>query len=298
MSAFPDDWNATDSRFKDTIKYETENRDLFDHEAKANEIMHKVIQEMKKKRIAFDFHRFKADFLGIKYETTEHPDTLLGFLDWYCEHLRHKDRLGDRSGFNTLRSVLPQHGVNEKMKMDDVDTFWLEDLETKLIKRKNHYTGEPIKLASVFNYFKRLKALFNKAIYFGVTENYPFRNSANPRGYSFAHLTSPRICKSMSDEEVEKFLSFDWQGKNVTRQQRIAWKVGYFIYMFRGIPISDAALLTKKDIANNQIHFGRIKTKSKVPSIPIDNPKRKWIIDLLAPETDGNYQAPYKLPSK
>ncbi len=96
----------------------------------------------------------------------------------------------------------------------------------------------------------------------------------------------------MSDEEIEKFLTFDWQGKNVTRQQRIAWKIGYFIYMFRGIPISDAAMLTKKDIANNQIHFGRIKTKSKVPSIPIDNPKRKWILDLLAPETDGNHLIP------
>jgi len=292
MSAFLHDWNATDSRFRDTVKYEPENRDLFDHETKANEIINKMIQEMKKKRIAFDFNRFKADFLGIKYETSDKPDTLLGFLDWYSEHLRHKNRLGDRTCYTTLRSVLPQHGVDEKMKMDDVNTDWLEDLETKLIKRKNHYTGEPIKMVSVFSYFKRLKSLFNKAIYFGVTENYPFRNSANPRGYSFAHLTSPRISKSMSDEEVELFMNFDWQGKNVTRQQRIAWKIGYFIFLFRGIPISDAAMLTKKDIANNQIHFGRIKTKSKVPSIPIDNPKRKWILELLAPETDGNHLIP------
>ncbi len=72
MSAFQDDWNTTDSRFRDTIKYETENRDLFDHETKANEIMHKMIQEMKKKRIAFDFHSFKADFPGIKYETSDY----------------------------------------------------------------------------------------------------------------------------------------------------------------------------------------------------------------------------------
>ncbi len=158
MSSLPKDWNATDSRFRNTTKYETENRDLFDFETKANEIINKMIQEMKKKRIAFDFHKFKADFLGIKYETTDKPDTLLGFLDWYCEHLRQKDRLGDRSGFTTVRSVLPQHGVDEKMKMDDVGTDWLEDLEAKLIKRKNHYTGEPIKLNSVFSYFKRLKA--------------------------------------------------------------------------------------------------------------------------------------------
>lgn len=93
MSAFLKDWNATDSRFRDTVKYESENRDLFDHETKANEIINKMIQEMKKKRIAFDFNRFKADFLGIKYETSYKPDTFFEFLDWHSEHLRHKTGL-------------------------------------------------------------------------------------------------------------------------------------------------------------------------------------------------------------
>ena len=101
ISAFLHDWNTTDSRFRDTVKYEPENRDLFDHETKANEIINKMIQEMKKKRIAFDFNRFKAEFLGIKYETSDKPDTLLGFLDWYSEHLRHKNRLGDRTCYTT-----------------------------------------------------------------------------------------------------------------------------------------------------------------------------------------------------
>ena len=37
--------------------------------------------------------------------------------------------------------------------------------------------------------------------------------------------------------------------------------------------------------------FGRIKTKSKVPNVPL-NEKRRWIIDLFAPDTDGDHMLP------
>jgi hypothetical protein len=68
-----------------------------------------------------------------------------------------------------------------------------------------------------------------------------------------------------------------------------------FIYHLRRIPISDAARLTKKYIINDQVKFGRIKTKTKVPNVPL-NEKRRWIIDLLTEDpgfcTDGDHLVP------
>ncbi len=45
----------------------------------------------------------------------------------------------------------------------------------------------------------------------------------------------------MSDEQVAKFFDFDWQNEN--RKQQIGWKVAFFIYHFKGMPIGDAARL-------------------------------------------------------
>lgn len=93
----------------------------------------------------------------------------------------------------------------------------------------------------------------------------------------------------MSDVQIKLFFDFDWQ--NGTRKQKLARKVAYFLYHFRGIPIGDAARLRKDDIINNEVMFGRIKTKSKVLNIPI-NEKRQWILNLFADDTDSSHLLP------
>ncbi len=288
MSAKDSNWNATDARFRDKNN-DHENRELFEYEERANSVLVESIKKMREERLPFDYNRFKNKFLGREFDDGDKPKNLLGFIWWYAEELREKNKIGTLTTFTTLHSVLITHGCNESVMLDDVDVDFLENFEKELVKRVNPHTGELIKKGSVFSYFKNLKSIFNKAIYYRVTKNYPFKNKANPWGYSFAHLKSPRISKSLSDEQIKRFFEFDW--KNGTRQQKLAWKVAYFIYHFRGIPIGDAARLTTKDIINNQVMFGRIKTSSKVPNIPI-NEKRQWIIDLLKASTDGLHLLP------
>jgi len=289
MSAKEADWNSTDARYRDNSAKEYENRDLFELENKAKELLKESISKMREERQPFNYQRFKNKFLGREFDDGDKPKTLLSFIWWHAEQLREKGKLGTMTTFTTLHSVLKTHGCKESVKLDDVDVDFLENFEKKLVQRVNPHTGELIKKGSVFSYFKNLKSIFNKAIYYRVTKNYPFKNKANPWGYSFSHLKSPRISKTMSDEEIKKFFEFDWQ--NGTRQQKLAWKISFFIYHFRGIPIGDAARLTTKDIINKQVMFGRIKTSSKVPNIPI-NEQRQWIINLLKPSTDGIHLLP------
>ena len=177
------------------------------------------------------------------------------------------------------------------MKLSGITKDWLDKFETYLLSRVNERTGKPVKPVSVWSHFKTLNTLYGKAIYHDIVSSKPFRNQLNPKGFSFSHLLkAPRISKSASDEELTRFFAFDW--KNGTKEQAFAWKIAYFIYVFRGIPISDAALLTKDDIANDEVMFGRIKTHNKVPNISLKNDKRKWILDLLAPDTDGYHLLP------
>ena len=288
MSAKECEWNQTDARFRGT-KHQSFNRDLADYEALAGSIVEKMFAEMRKERKPFSFNEFKDRFLG-KQSASDKPQELLPFLKWYMDYLKEKDRIGDWAHYQTLYGVLEDFGVNSKLELIDINKDWLEKFEMYLTKRKSKTTGRPIKKRSIRNYIATLRTLFNKAIYFEVTSHYPFKNNANPKGYSFAHLKSARISKSISDEELQLFLNFDWE--KGTRIQQQAWKIAFFIYIFRGMPIADAARLTKEDISNNEVVFARVKTHNKVPNIPLSHEKRKWILDLFEGETDGYHLVP------
>ncbi|MEO1033785.1 MAG: site-specific integrase [Bacteroidota bacterium] len=302
LTATEQQWDKHKERFKDDGLFETENEDLRAYERKANEII-KGFRDDDGNYGRFNFEAFKAQFLSLPEEvpgeqdsesgelTEEKPDTLLGFLDWYINYLTIKERIGDRSRFKSLRNVLLDYGASLDLKLSDVTKDWLDNFETYLLNRKHQWTGKPVKKISVWSHFKTMNTLYGKAIYHELISSKPFRNQTNPKGFSFAHLAKqPRISRSTSDEELERFLAFNW--KNGTKRQAYAWKIAFFIYYFRGIPISDAALLTKDDIANNEVMFGRIKTHNKVPNIPLDHEKRQWILKELEPETDGYHLIP------
>jgi len=294
MSATEREWNATDQRYKNKKKYKTHNWDLLDYQEDANEILSDMYREMRQSRKEFSFYAFKQRFCKKEDETEtaqeKMPTELLGFLDWYIDYLTQLEKLGDRLHYKALKNVLKEYGVPKDFQLSDVTKVWLIKFETFIRSRKNPHTGKPIKKVSCFTYPKKLRTLFSKARYFEVTNHYPFKNPSNPQGYSFSHLKSPRISKSISDEELAKFWAFDWE--NAPRNLAYAWKIAYFIYHFRGIPISDAARLTKDDISNNEVMFARIKTHDKVPNIPLGNEKRQWILKLFEADTDGYHLVP------
>jgi hypothetical protein len=167
MSAKESEWNATDARFKNTTKNKSKNRDLIDHIDRANDILNEMYVEMKKERKDFSFDEFKNRFLG-KETSNEIPATFLGFLQWYIKYLTEKQRIGDASTYKKLHRILVQYGVKETMMLSDVNKVWLEDYEIFMSKRKNKYTGLPIKKVSIRHYMVCIRTMFNKAIYFEV----------------------------------------------------------------------------------------------------------------------------------
>ncbi len=283
MRAFQDEWNED---AQDFVADKELSKNLRSIKVKAQRIFDRMIDQMIEENRDFSFAAFKQKVLN-KKETSSHPKGLLAFLEFYMELLLERERLGDKNHYQKLYNQLKEFGVSRSLRFTDIDKMWLEKFETYLSKRVNPRTGKRIKKISIRDYIKHLRTLFNKAIEFGVTTHYPFRNQVNKtkskQCYSFSHLKSPRISKSLSDEMLEKFTSFDWR-----KHKKLA-KVFHrvmCIYYMNGIPIADASRLTKTDIFNNAIHFGRIKTHTKVPEIPLIE-KLEFHLSRLEPYTDG-----------
>lgn len=290
MKAKPSEWDDAEARFKDVIKYKIQNDRLRKIKFRAEGIFSKMLDELIEEDKELSFEEFKAKFTRNdgKKEENKFPDTLLGFLQFYMDFLLERERIGDYEHYKKLLSVLKQYGVAPTVKLKDIDAYWMKNFETYLTKRKNPRTGKPIKKVSVRDYMKHLSTLFSKAIDdFGVIEEKPFKKGKVK--YSYAHLKSPRISKSISDDAINRFFSFKYQEYDVQYQK--TYLILLFIYLFRGISIADAARLTVHDISNDEIVFGRIKTNNKVPNIPLNEERRK-VIEELRPYTDQKHLVP------
>lgn len=292
FSAFPNSWISKAETFSGN-EYLPLNQKLFESKTKARQILEELDMHYEKNNVPFSFDVFKRKFLDLDKEETETigndiPRTFFTFLDWYIEELTALDKIGDRLNFKTLKSVGSGY-IKQDILLDSINKMWLEKFKSNLHKRKNR-KGEPVANVTVWTYLKTMRTLMSKARYYEVTSNNPFRNSSNPNGFAFHQLEkAPRISRSMSDDELNRFLDFDFE--NTTKRKSLAYLICYLIYLFRGIPISDIALLTQENISNNEISFGRVKTHKKVPNIPLDE-RRMKVINLLKQYTDGFYLVP------
>ena len=292
LSAYASSWIPKAETFVGN-DYLSLNQKLFEAKTKARDILEELQLHFDKNNVPFSFDVFKRKFLDFDKEETETiesdiPRTFFTFLQWYIDELTALDKIGDRLNFKTLQSV-SKNFIHKDLLLDSINKLWLEKFKSHLHKRKNR-KGEPISNVTVWTYLKTMRTLLSKARYYEVTSNNPFRNSSNPNGFSFHKLEkAPRISRSMSDEELNNFLAFDY--KNALKRKRLAYLICYLIYLFRGIPISDLALLNIESISNNEISFGRVKTHKKVPNIPLTE-NRLRVLNLLKQYTDGYYLVP------
>ena len=147
-------------------------------------------------------------------------------------------------------------GVKKVMSLNkqfsQIDYAWLVQLDSKL-------RANGVKTNSVAVYMRALRALYNKAINFGIVDqaNYPFRKYKIKSG-----KTTPRVA---SIEELQRFFTFKPESRSSHYDH---WNYGRLIFMLRGINFTDLALLTKDNIKHGRIVYRRSKTH-KIYSIAI-----------------------------
>jgi integrase/recombinase XerD len=181
------------------------------------------------------------EFLVGKTEVTQ---TLEEFWLQEIESQRKAHKYGNaQSYYSAYRGVKAIMNLNIQFKQ--VDIIWLNKLQQNLLNKG-------VKQTSVSVYMRSLRALYNKAIDFGLVEAsmYPFRRFKIKTG-----TTSPR---SLSLEELSKFFHADVDKKAPVFHY---WNYAKLIFLLRGMNFTDLALLRRDNLKNGRLFYHRAKTK-------------------------------------
>ena len=266
-SALPSEWNENSGRFtRRAENHEARNVYLVKKEREAREIISQMT--------VFSYEEFKKKFKGVSTSFT-----VSEFLEDFISELKQKGRIGNKNNYVQISQML----LNFKptgITFEDITYLFLEKFEAYLL-------GRGCASVSVHYYMRTLRAAWNHARKRGYVElaSYPFRNTANPDGYTFSHLKGGYNPKPLSPESLSKLATFD-------RKQHPGLALSYDIWVFsfltNGTNCVDILLATHaKNIVQNRFEYIREKTKRKY-SILI-SPAVTQIID---PYRGRNYLFP------
>lgn len=182
-------------------------------------------------------------------------------------------------------------GVKNHMDLEipfkELDYNWLVKLETKLL-------NSDVTPNSVAVYMRTLRALINKAINSGISDeiNYPFRR--------YTIKTTPTAPRVASIDELGRYFRH-----TPIKDNQLHWDIGRLIFLLRGINFTDLVLLTKENIKHDRIVYNRAKTGKlySVKCLPLVNEILSKYSDedrvaLLPILTDREYLNKSRLPER
>lgn len=231
-----------------------------------------------------DIQSIKEYLVGKVSETT----SVIEFWEQEISRLELAKQFGNARNYKSALGGIKLE-MNLKIPFTTIDFNWLLKLESKL-------RAKGVKANSIAVYMRTLRALYNKALNFGVVEqaDYPFK-----RYKIKAEQTPPRVA---SIEELQKYFSF-----NPAPDSRYFdyWNYGKLIFMLRGINFADLSLLTKENLKHGRLVYKRRKTH-KMYSIQLlpqvmelfeyyNSPVRKTLLPIL---TDDEFQNLQILPAR
>ncbi|MES2431806.1 MAG: site-specific integrase [Bacteroidota bacterium] len=178
----------------------------------------------------------------------------------HIEKLKVSGRIGSAITYSCGINKLKEYAKTEKLTFEEVDYKFIENFNTALLK-------EGIKINSIGNYFRSIRALFNKAIKENVVEAkyYPFK--------SFKIKTERTISRALTSSEISSILGLEVEIGSSAWHHRNLFALSY---CFIGINFSDLLTLTKQNFVDDRIIFRRSKTH-KIYNIKIQ-PKAKEIL--------------------
>lgn len=177
---------------------------------------------------------------------------------WESEILRLESikNFGNARNYKSAKGGLAKV-MNLKVQFGMVDYPWLVKADS--LMKANNVTSN-----SVAVYMRSLRAVYNKAINYGIASvsDYPFR------AYKIkSEKTTPRV---ISIDELKSYFN---PIQSQTSSCFDYWNYGRLIFLLRGINFTDLALLTKENIKHGRIVYKRQKTHKvySVELLPLTN---------------------------
>ncbi|WP_396168729.1 phage integrase SAM-like domain-containing protein [Flavobacterium sp.] len=189
----------------------------------------------------FSIEKLKAMLSGKPQD--EAPETFQVFADKIIQQMMEANRVGN--------ALVYQTAVNRLITYCGKDVSF-EEVNYKLLDQFSyHLTTSGLKINSVSNYFRSIRAIYNKAIKMKVVDRsfYPFHDIS---------IKSEKTAKrAILKDDIAKLLQIHVE-KNST-----CWKsLNYFMLSFflRGISFTDLAYLKHSNIIDGRIEYKRRKT--------------------------------------
>ena len=189
----------------------------------------------------FSIDKLKAMLSG--KPQVETPETFQIFADKVIQQMLEANRVGNAIVYRTA--------VNRLITYCGKDVTF-EEVNYKLLDQFSHHlTTSGLKINSVSNYFRSIRAIYNKAIKMKVVDRslYPFHDIS---------IKSEKTAKrAILKDDIAKLLQIHVE-KNST-----CWRsLNYFMLSFflRGISFTDLAYLKHSNIIGGRIEYKRRKT--------------------------------------
>ena len=189
----------------------------------------------------FSIDKLKAMLSG--KPQVEAPETFQVFADKIIQQMMEANRVGN--------ALVYQTAVNRLITYCGKDVSF-EEVNYKLLDQFSHHlTTSGLKINSVSNYFRSIRAIYNKAIKMKVVDRslYPF--------YDISIKSEKTAKRAILKDDITKLLQIHVE-KNST-----CWRsLNYFMLSFflRGISFTDLAYLKHSNIIDGRIEYKRRKT--------------------------------------
>lgn len=243
------EWNEKKNCYKRTAENaETKNMALTRYALLAQKIVDESILAGK----PISLTEFKRKFTG-KQTTSQ---DVFSFVRELLQEMETGGNIGNLTVYRNVKNSLEKF-CNGSLTFADINNSFLHKYEAWLASEKYDRSG--CAQSTIHLYMRTIRSIFNKAIARELInqELYPFRNQFNPKGYSLSHLKLEANYRALSQEELEKFKTFDTE-----KYPELATSYYYFMFMYycRGINWSDLANLKRSNIQNDRIYYKRKKT--------------------------------------
>lgn len=268
---FPDEF--ADMQIKPTAGVK-QYRQINGYIAARFEDAHTALNTLLTKKIPVTLETFRKYFNQQKTQ-----DFVFPYFDSIIENLKNNGKIGNAYVYTTTKNSFEQFARNTKLRFGDIDSSMLRKYEAWLHQHD-------LKGNSKSNYFRTLRATYNRAIGDGVADAsmYPFKNMLNPRGFQISRMETKTIKRAISADELKKVI--EYPTKPLTRLHDAKM---YFLFMLitRGMNFTDLSHLTKANIINKQLVYTRAKTRHTQQAIIEILPQMAEIIEYFKthPET-------------
>lgn len=189
----------------------------------------------------FSIEKLKAILSGKPID--EAPETFQVFSNRIIQQMIEANRLGN--------AMVYQTAVNRLISYCGKDVAFPEVNYKLLDQFSHHLTTSGLKINSVSNYFRSIRAIYNKAIKMKVVDRsfYPFHDIS---------IKSEKTAKrAILKDDIAKLLQI-----HVERNSTCWRSLNYFMLSFflRGISFTDLAYLKHSNIIDGRIEYKRRKT--------------------------------------